>query len=215
MGPKSCVVLLARGGQLDIQCSRRFQVKSSNSAISDIGCLVKISVCPRSAARREPENLCPASGLPVSRAQMSNPMPKCWCDQGVKRALCGALRDEAQLGREPRRPRSPSAAVVLQVTRHQVLRELQSRRSNPASGKGPRAGAPAQRDPRGVSPTALWQLLAPRGYPQSRAPEVRGRSRRTAPGRRLTSRRRRLGRPPAPPQVLRRPRSHKEGRCIG
>ncbi|KAJ1106734.1 hypothetical protein NDU88_004134 [Pleurodeles waltl] len=42
-----------QGGQLDIQCSRRFQVESSNSAISDTGCLVKISVCPRGATRRE------------------------------------------------------------------------------------------------------------------------------------------------------------------
>ncbi|KAJ1185199.1 hypothetical protein NDU88_001993 [Pleurodeles waltl] len=41
MGPMSRVVLLARGGQLNIQCSRRFQVESSNSAISDTGCLVE------------------------------------------------------------------------------------------------------------------------------------------------------------------------------
>ncbi|KAJ1187812.1 hypothetical protein NDU88_004582 [Pleurodeles waltl] len=120
-----------------------------------------------------PENRCPASGLPVSRAQMSNPMPKCRCDQGVKRALCGALRDEAQLGREPRRPRSPSAAVVLQVARCRVLRELQRCHSNPASGKGPLAGAPPRRNPRGASPTALRQLLAPSGSPQSRAARQR------------------------------------------
>ncbi|KAJ1201104.1 hypothetical protein NDU88_004919 [Pleurodeles waltl] len=30
-----------QGGQHNIQCSRRFQVESSNSAISDTGCLVK------------------------------------------------------------------------------------------------------------------------------------------------------------------------------
>ncbi|KAJ1140501.1 hypothetical protein NDU88_006852 [Pleurodeles waltl] len=36
-----------------------------------------------------PENRSPASGFPVSRAQMPNPMPKCRCDQGVKHALCG------------------------------------------------------------------------------------------------------------------------------
>ncbi|KAJ1172200.1 hypothetical protein NDU88_004048 [Pleurodeles waltl] len=116
-----------------------------------------------------PENRCPASGFPVSRAQMPNPMPKCRCDQGVKHALCGALRDEAQLGREPRRPRSPSAAVVLHVAQRRALRELQRRHSNPASGKGPRAGALPWRDPRGASPTAPRQLLAPCGSPQSRA----------------------------------------------
>ncbi|KAJ1128683.1 hypothetical protein NDU88_007058 [Pleurodeles waltl] len=30
-----------QGGQLNIQCSQRFQIESSNSAISDTGCLVK------------------------------------------------------------------------------------------------------------------------------------------------------------------------------
>ncbi|KAJ1117848.1 hypothetical protein NDU88_006044 [Pleurodeles waltl] len=42
-----------------------------------------------------PEIRSPASGFPVSRAQMPNPMPKCRCDQGVKHALCGPKREKA------------------------------------------------------------------------------------------------------------------------
>ncbi|KAJ1184824.1 hypothetical protein NDU88_001621 [Pleurodeles waltl] len=83
--------------------------------------------------------------------------------------LAKALRDEAQLGREPRRPRSPSATVALQIARRWALRELQRRHSCPASGTGARAGAQLLRDPRGASPAAPRQLLAPRGFPQSRA----------------------------------------------
>ncbi|KAJ1119082.1 hypothetical protein NDU88_007268 [Pleurodeles waltl] len=54
--------------------------------------------CSPDGALVPPEIRCPVSDLPVSRAQTPSSMPKCRCEQDVKRALCRALRDMAPLG---------------------------------------------------------------------------------------------------------------------
>ncbi|KAJ1176526.1 hypothetical protein NDU88_001804 [Pleurodeles waltl] len=164
-----------------------------------------------------PENRCPASGFPISRVQMPNPMPKCRCDQGVKHALCGpkrgkseppprrdlirvaergaapvdptdlgaqgpsrgsperpprALRDEAQLRREPRRPRSPSAAVVLHVAQRRRSESSSAAIATPPQVKGRVQVLRRSAIPGARVPWTPRQLLAPRGSP----PEPRARS---------------------------------------
>ncbi|KAJ1156316.1 hypothetical protein NDU88_009040 [Pleurodeles waltl] len=139
----------------------------------------------------------PLSGRPRKRDAPATPQ-----HSGRLTAL-RSTRNMSLLGREPRRLRSPSAAVVLQVARRRALRELQCRNSNPVSGEGPRAGALMWRDLQGTSPTALRPHPDPAGHhraaPGARSP---GRRRRTAPGSKLTGRGHgsRLRRPPAPPQ---------------
>ncbi|KAJ1092840.1 hypothetical protein NDU88_005950 [Pleurodeles waltl] len=107
----------------------------------------------------------PLSGRPRKRERDAPSTPQ---HSGRLTAL-RSTRNMSLLGREPRRLRSPSAAVVLQVARRQALRELQRRNSNPVSGEGPRAGALMWRDLQGTSPTALRPHPDPRGSPQSRA----------------------------------------------